>query len=66
MPSTSAADQTNVIPSKMYTAERLVTASSRPASAGPAKKPTLSIVDDAQFDAASSPGPSARSGISEA
>src|SRR3954453_7162673 len=44
----------------------LETARSRPARAGPAKKPTLSIVEDATFDAASSPGSSARSGITEA
>jgi len=44
----------------------LATASSRPASAGPAKKPTLSIVDEATFAAASSAGPSESSGRSEA
>ncbi len=40
----------------------LATASIRPASAGPAKKPTLSIVDEATFAAERSPGPFASSG----
>ena len=43
-----------------------MTASRIPASAGPAKKPTLSIVEAATFAADSSAGPAASSGSRDA
>ena len=58
----NAADHRNVSALKTYTVWTLATARSNPPSAGPAKKPTLSMTLDATFAAVSSPGSPARTG----
>src|SRR5260221_13635962 len=62
----SAADQRNENASTRITVCWFATASSNPASAGPAKNPTLSIVLDATFAAVSSAGSRASDGSSAA
>jgi hypothetical protein len=55
-----------VIALNTYTTGMVVTASMRPASAGPAKKPMLSTVDEATLAADRSSGRLASSGSSDA
>ena len=66
MPSTSAADHRNVAPFNANTSAGLLTASTRPPSAGPRNEATLSMVLEATFAAVSSAGSRARRGSSAA